>query len=777
MAAVSRFVGQRVKRREDPRLITGTATYVDDVRLPEMRSAVLLRSPHPHAIIKSIDLDAARKAPGVVCVLAGADVKGRIGSLPCVAPAEHVPFHSVLALDRVRHVGEAVAVVVARDQYQAQDAAELIEIDYEPLEAVVDPEKALEPGAPLLHEEFGSNVVTRMKLSSPAMDGAMRQADRVLRMRLVNQRLAPMPLEPRGVVAQFDPWQRHLTLWSSTQLPHVLRSRLAEMLKFGENRIRVIAPEVGGGFGCKLNVYAEEALVAYLAMLLGKPVKWIERRRENFAATTHGRDLITYLEVPVKNDGTVLGIKGRFVCDMGAYLQLFTPLIPGFAGLLMNGCYKIPALSFEQVYVFTNKMATDAYRGAGRPEASYIAERTMDMVAAELRLDPAEVRRKNFIPKEAFPWTTPAGLVYDSGDYAQALDKALAMIDYERLRIEQRQARKQGRYLGIGICCYVESGSIGPSSIMPPKFQGWESATVRIEPDCAVTVLTGISPHGQGQETTFAQLAADALGLDIDDIAVLHGDTAIVQYGSGTWGSRGTTVGGTALMMSLGKLQDKLKKLASIMFEAPPEQLVFVNRTIALESDYSRSIPLERVVSAAYDYKQPIGGIEPGLEMTSFFEPSGCTFPFGAHIAVVEVDPQTGAVKFLRYVAVDDFGNVISPLLVEGQVHGGIAQGIGQALYEEVVYDENGQLLTATLMDYAVPRAAMLPLYELAGTVTPTPLNPLGAKGAGEAGAIGAPPCVVNAVVDALHPFGIRHLDMPLKPEKIWRAIRAVKNA
>lgn len=777
MAGASKFVGQRVKRREDPRLITGTATYVDDIRLPEMRSAVLLRSPHAHAIIKSVDLTAARKAPGVVSVLAGADLKDRIGSLPCVASAEHIPFHPVLALDRVRHVGEAVAVVVAHDQYRALDAAELIEIDYEPLEAVTDPEKALEPGAPLLHEEFGSNVVTRMEMSSPSMDEAMRQADRVVRLRVVNQRLAPMPLEPRGVVAQFNPWQRHLTLWSATQIPHVLRSRLAEMLKLGENQIRVIAPEVGGGFGCKLNVYAEEALVAYLAMLLGEPVKWIERRRENFTATTHGRDLITYVEVPVKNDGTVLGIKGRFVCDMGAYLQLFTPLIPGFAGLLMNGCYKMPALNFEQVYVFTNKMATDAYRGAGRPEACYIAERAMDMVATELGLDPADIRRKNFIPKDAFPWTTPAGLVYDSGDYAQALEKALAMIDYQKLRVEQQQARKQGRYIGIGICCYVESGSIGPSSIMPPKFQGWESATVRIEPDCGVTVLTGISPHGQGQETTFAQLAADAFGLDIDDVVVLHGDTAMVQYGSGTWGSRGTTVGGMALMMSVGKLQDKLKKMASTMLEAPPDQLAFVNRTIALTSDISQSIPLAQVVTAAYDYKQPILGIEPGLEATSFFEPSGCTFPFGTHVAVVEVDPQTGTVRFLRYVAVDDCGNVISPLLVEGQLHGGIAQGIGQALYEEVVYDEGGQLLTATLMDYAVPKAGMLPHYELAGTVTPSPLNPLGVKGVGEAGTIGSTPCVVNAVLDALQPFGIRHLDMPLRPEKIWRAVQAAKNA
>ncbi len=579
---------------------------------------------------------------------------------------------------------------------------------------MVDPEKALEANAPILHEEFGSNLVTRAEVPNPQVDQAMREADRIVKFRIVNQRLAPIPMEPRGAVAQWNAGMKSLTLWSSTQIPHLLRSQLAEMLNLGENKVRVIAPEVGGGFGCKLNVYREEGLVSYLAMMLNRPVKWIERRRENFAATTHGRDQITYVEAAVKKDGTVTALKGRFVCDMGAYLQLLTPAIPGFSGLMMTGCYKIPALSFEQTMVFTNKMATDAYRGAGRPEAAYIAERTMDMVGAELGLDPAEVRRRNFIAKEAFPAATAGGLTYDSGDYPLALNKALEMIGYKKLRADQAEARKQGRYIGIGISSYVEICGLGPSSLLPPKLKGggWESATVRIEPDCKVTVLTGVSPHGQGQETTFAQIVADEFGIDIDDVNVVHGDTALVQYGIGTFGSRGTAVGGPALMMSVGKLQEKMRKIASTMMEVPPDRLAFSGRKVAMASDPAKSIPLQQVVDAAYGYKQPIPGVEPGLDATSFYEPSACTFPFGTHVCAVEVDPETGVVKFLRYVAVDDCGRIISPLLVEGQVHGGIAQGIAQALYEEVIYDENGQLITATLMDYAVPKAAMLPWYE-----------------------------------------------------------------
>ncbi|MGH7907857.1 MAG: xanthine dehydrogenase family protein molybdopterin-binding subunit [Candidatus Binataceae bacterium] len=776
---IPKFVGERIKRREDPRLISGAGIYVDDVRLPGMLTAIILRSPYAHAKINSIDAEAARKAPGVVAVLTGAGLKGKLGSLPCGAPAEHIPFHPVLAQDRVRFVGEGVVAAIADSSYHAQDALDLVEIDYDPLPVVIDPEKALEPGAPLIHEEFGNNVVTHAEVPSGKIESAFKDADRVIKFRLVNQRLAPVPMETRGTVAQWQTGYRQLTVWSSTQVPHLLRSYIAEALKLGENKVRVIAPEVGGGFGCKLNVYAEEVLTGYLAMTLNRPVKFIERRRDNLAATTHGRDQITYVEAAVKKDGELLGLKAKFICDMGAYLQLFTPLIPGFSGLMMTGCYKTPALAFEQNMVFTNKMATDAYRGAGRPEACYIAERTMDMIAFELGLDPVEVRRRNFIPKDSFPAATASGLVYDSGDYEGALDKALRIADYEKLRAEQAEAHKQGRYIGIGVSTYVEICGIGPSAMLPPTMKGggWESSTVRIEPDCKVTVLTGVSPHGQGQETSFAQMAADAFGIDIDDINVVHGDTAIVQYGIGTFGSRATTLGGTAMMMSIEKLQAKMKIIASTMMEVPPDQLVFQNRTVALKSDTSKSISLQRVVDGAYGYKQPIPGVEPGLDATSFYEPPACTFPFGTHIAVVEVDPKTGVVSFMRYVAVDDCGRIINPLLVEGQVHGGIAQGIAQALYEEVVYDENGQLLTATLMDYALPKADMLPRYELDNTVTPSPVNPLGIKGVGEAGTIGSVPCVVNAVLDALKPLGIKNLDMPLKPERLWRAIKDAKKA
>ncbi|MBF6569825.1 MAG: xanthine dehydrogenase family protein molybdopterin-binding subunit [Candidatus Binataceae bacterium] len=776
---VPKFVGSRVKRREDPRLISGNGTYVDDIKLPGMLAAVMLRSPYGHAKINSIDVEAAKKLPGVVAVLTGEDIRGKLPTLITAAPAQNVPYHPALAQDRVRFVGEAVAVAVAIDQYTAQDALDLIEVDYDPLPVITDPEKALEADAPVIHEQFGNNISTRAEVKSGEIDRAMREADRIIKFRLVNQRLAPVPMEPRGAVAQWNPGSEYLTLWSSTQGPHLLRSYLAEVLKLPEHRMRVIAPEVGGGFGCKLNVYAEEVMTAYLAMLLNKPVKWIERRRENLATTTHGRDLITYIEAPVKNDGTILGLKARFICDMGAYLQLLTPMVPGFAGMMMTGCYKVPAMAFEQLMVFTNKMAPDAYRGAGRPEACFIAERTMDMIALELNLDPAEIRRKNFIPKEAFPAQIASGLIYDSGDYEPALDLALKHIDYPKVRAEQAEGRKHGRYIGIGICSYVEICGIGPSPMLPPSMKGggWESATIRMEPDSKVTVLTGVSPHGQGQETSFAQLVADELGIGIDDVTVVHGDTAIVQYGTGTFGSRGTSVGGAALMMAVQKLQAKMKKIASTMMEVPPDQLTFNNGTIAMASDLTKSIPLQRVVDASYGHKHPIPGIEPGLNEAGFYEPTACTFPFGTHACVVEVDADTGVVKFLRYVAVDDCGRIINPLLVEGQVHGGIAQGIAQALYEEVIYDENGQLLTATLMDYAVPKAEMLPHYELDSTVTPSPINPLGVKGVGEAGTIGSTPCVVSGVLDALKPFGIKNLDMPLKPEKIWRAIQAARKA
>jgi carbon-monoxide dehydrogenase large subunit len=779
MPITPKMVGTRIKRREDPRLITGQATYTDDLQLPGMLYMSVLRSIYAHAKINSVDVSSAKALPGVVAVLTGADLAGQTGQIPCVAevPGMKLPDHPLLAVGKVRYVGEPVAVVIANSRYVARDAADLIEVDYDPLDAVVDPEKAAKNDSLPIHEAFGDNIAFRTEVANPAVDQALKEADTVVKLRIVQQRLIPMAMEPRATVAQWDRGNKQLTVWSATQIPHLLRTQIAEALRLPENRVRVIAPEVGGGFGAKLNVYREELLVPYLAMKLGKPVKWTQARREDFAATIHGRGQVQYIEAAVKKDGTVTALKAKLFLDLGAYFQFFTPMIPSFTGMLMHGAYKIPAISFEQIAVFTNKMATDAYRGAGRPEAAFIAERVMDAVAAELKLDPVDVRRKNFIPKEAFPYPTPAGLVYDSGNYEGALDKALQLADYAALRKEQEALRKQGRYLGIGVSSYIEICGLGPSVLLPPKLKagGWESCTVRVDPSGKVTVYTGVSPHGQGQETSFAQMVADDLGVDIDDVVVVHGDTAVVQYGVGTFGSRGMALGGTSLKMSLDKVKEKARKIASHLMEAPPESLDFGGGQVFLKSDPTKAIAFQRIVEAAYGFKAGVPNIEPGLEATSFYEPSNCLFPFGTHIAVVEVDAETGDIQFRRYVAVDDCGNIINPMLVEGQVHGGIAQGLAQALYEEVVYDENGQLLSGSLMDYAVPKAAMMPWMELENTVTPTPVNPLGVKGVGEAGTIGSTPAVVNAVIDALAPFGVKNIDMPLRPERIWRAIQEAK--
>lgn len=779
MPITPKMVGSRIKRREDPRLITGQATYTDDLQLPGMLYMSVLRSMYAHAKINSIDVSKAKALPGVVAVYTGADVAGQTGPVPCVAetPGMKLPHHPLLAEGKVRYVGEPIAVVVADSRYVARDATDLIEVDCDPLDAVVDPEKAVGADAALLYEDFGDNIAFRTEVPNPAVDQALKEADVVVKLRIVQQRVAPMAMEPRATVAQWDRGNKQLTVWSATQIPHLLRTQIAEALRLPENHVRVIAPEVGGGFGAKLNVYREELLVPYLSMKLGRPVKWTQARREDFAATIHGRGQVQYVEVAAKKDGTVTGMKAKMFLDLGAYFQFFTPMIPSFTGLLMHGAYKVPAISFEQIAVFTNKMATDAYRGAGRPEAAFMAERVMDAVAAELKLDPVEVRRKNFIPKDAFPYPTPAGLMYDSGNYEGALDKALHLVDYAALRKEQAELRKQGRYLGIGLSSYIEICGLGPSVLLPPKLKagGWESCTVRVDPSGKVTVLTGISPHGQGQETSFAQMVADDLGVNFEEVVVLHGDTALIQYGIGTFGSRGMALGGTSLKMSLDKVKAKARTIASHMMEAPPESLEFGDGKVFLKSDPTKFILFQQVVEAAYGFKAGVPNIEPGLEATSFYEPSNCLFPFGTHIAVVEVDPDTGDIQFRRYIAVDDCGNIINPMLVEGQVHGGIAQGVAQALYEEIVYDENGQLLSGSLMDYAVPRASMMPWMELDNTVTPSPVNPLGVKGVGEAGTIGSTPAVVNAVIDALAPFGVKQLDMPLRPEKVWRAIQEAK--
>jgi aerobic carbon-monoxide dehydrogenase large subunit len=796
--ATTKYVGQRVKRTEDPRLIKGLAHYVDDVRLPDTLHVCFVRSIYPHAHIKSIDVSAALEVSGVVAVYTGKDIAGKLGPVPCASalPDLKVPDFRPLAIDKVLFVGHPIAAVVATDRYVARDAADLVMVDYDDLPAVVDVEEAAKGGT-VIHEKFGDNIAYKMTSGEGDIDAALAAADRIVKQRILHTRLAPIAMEPRGVLARYFPGEEELTVWSSTQIPHLLRTQLALMIGMPENKLRVITPEVGGGFGSKLNVYGEEALLGWISIQLGKPVKWIETRRENFQATIHGRGQVGYVEIGCKNDGTITGLRYSVFADLGAYHQLLTPAIPTLTGLMLSGAYKIPAIQMNITACFTNKMATDAYRGAGRPEATYVVERAMDLVAAELGIDASEIRRRNFPSANEFPFHTATGLEYDSGDYEAALDKAQQIAGYANLRAEQKKARDEGRLIGIGVSTYVEICALGPSAAMPAG--GWESATVRIEPTGKVTVLTGASPHGQGQETSFAQIAADELGVDLNDVTVVHGDTAIVQYGIGTFGSRATAVGGTAVLVAIQKLKEKANKIAAHMLKCDASRLSFQGGCYSVdaaqaavagssdpvvpvaeapagalpepESEGKSSLTIQEIALAAHIAKDLPPDTEPGLSATYFFEPKNFTFPFGTHIAVVEVDRDTGDIKFLRYVAVDDCGKVINPLLVDGQLHGGIVQSIGQALFEEVVYDEQGQLVTGTLMDYALPRASHVPNFELDRTETPSPVNPLGVKGVGEAGTIGATPAIVGAVVDALSPFGVKHLDMPIKPEAIWKII------
>jgi carbon-monoxide dehydrogenase large subunit len=795
-----KYVGQRVKRTEDPRLIKGLGHYVDDIKLPETLHVAFVRSMYAHARLGDVDVSEAVSAPGVVAVYTGRDASALIGPVPCAGalPDLKVPDHRVLATDKVYFVGHPIAAVVATNAYAARDAVDLIMVDYEELPPVVDVEKAAE-GGPVIHEKFGDNIAYKLTAGEGDIEAALAGADGVIKQRIVNQRLAPVAMEPRGVLARYLPGEEELTVWSSTQIPHLLRTQLALMIGIPENKLRVITPEVGGGFGSKLNVYAEEALLGWISMQLGKPAKWIETRRENMQATIHGRGQVGYIEIGYKQDGTLTGLRYNVFADLGSYHQLLTPAIPTLTGLMLSGCYKIPAIQINVTGVFTNKVATDAYRGAGRPEATYVVERAVDLVARELGMDVVEVRRRNFPTPEEFPFHTATGLFYDSGNYEGALKKALEMCDYAKLREEQQRAREEGRIFGIGVSTYVEICALGPSQAMPAG--GWESATVRIEPTGKVTILTGASPHGQGQETSFAQIAADELGVDIKDVTVIHGDTSIVQYGIGTFGSRATAVGGTAVFIAIQKLKEKAHKIASHLLQADAANVAYGESGYSLQKAQAASggevpepdlpvgqapaaalpepatdgknISIQDIALAAHIAKDLPPDMEPGLSATYFFEPKNFTFPFGTHIAVVEIDRETGDINFRRYVAVDDCGKVINPMLVDGQIHGGIVQALGQAIYEEVVYDEQGQLVTGTLMDYAIPKAAMLPRFELARTETPTDVNPLGVKGVGEAGTIGATPAIVNAVVDALAPFGVRHLDMPLKPEMLWKIINA----
>ena len=770
-------VGERIKRREDPRLIQGLATYTDDLKLHGMLHVAFVRSDYANGTIRRVDSSAARAMPGVVVVFSYDDLRGDVGRAPCTAimPGMNDLERPLLADRSVHFVGEPIAAVVAQDRYQAADAARAIEIEIDPRPAAVDLERALDDDAPLAHPELGSNLCYRLPVQEdPRVDELFAAAAGRVALRIGNQRVAPVPMEGRAVLAHWEEGPQKLTVWTSSQTPHGDKHQIAQCLGLPELQIRVIVPEVGGGFGQKIPTYAEDCLLAWISRALRRPVKWAETRTENLANSSHGRAQINTVEAAYATDGTLLALRGVTRADIGAYPSMLGPAIATFTHLLAPGPYAIQAVSWQIEAVYTNTTPTEAYRGAGRPEAAYSIERIIDTVAAELGQDRVELRRRNLIPAGSFPYTSATGAVYDSGDYAATLDRALERFDYREALAAQRSAREAGRWVGIGVATFTEICGLGPSGGQTPaNRQGlWESAEVRVEPTGEVLVMTGVSPHGQGQETAFAQLTADALGVDLERIRVRHGDTDLVVAGVGTFGSRGVAVGGAALHMALDKVVSKARRIAAHLLDTTEEQIGFQDGVFSPRHG-GRSMSFADVAMAAHVWNVPVPGCEPGLEAVARFEPGGTTFPFGVHLCQVCVDAETGELEIERFVSVDDVGHVINPLLADGQRLGGIVQGLGQALCEEFRYDESGQPLTGTLMDYAMPRAHMFPRIELDNTVTPSPLNPLGAKGIGELGTIGATPCLVSAVLDALAPLGVRELEMPLRPERIWRAIRA----
>jgi carbon-monoxide dehydrogenase large subunit len=777
-AVAETHVGQALRRKEDPRLITGQGRYVEDISLPGTLWAALVRSPEAHARIVSIDAEAARARPGVHAVFTGEDLTDLGGPLPMawVPPGIEVnnPEHWPLARGTVNHVGDPVAVVLGDDRYAVVDAAEDVVVQYDSLPVITDPEKALE-GPPFVHEELGTNRVHEWSLSGGDLDAGFAEADVIVERRVVNHRIAGAPIEPRGVLADYRAGE--LTLWSATQVPHFVRLFLALLLQISEEKVRVIAPEVGGGFGAKLQVYGEEVLCAWCSRKLGRPVKWIETRTENMAVTHQGRDQIAHVRMGATREGKITAFHVKILADFGAYNMLLTPLIPSLGAFVMSGCYAIPAVQTDIVGVFTNKCPTDAIRGAGRPEATHMIEVTLDQVAAELGIDPVEIRRRNFIPADSFPHAVATGVVYDSGDYDKTLDRLLELIDVEGFRREQEELRAQGIHRGIGFSTYTEICGLAPSRVTGPggvgvQAGGWESAMVRVNNTGAVTVYTGSSGHGQGHETVFAQIVADRLGVDPQNVEVLHGDTAKGPEGRNTYGSRSLAVGGEAMAKCANKVAEKAKAIVAHQLEAAVEDIELQGDTFAVRGSPDKGMTLAEVAGAAYLNLVP-DGMEPGLEETTFHDPENFVFPFGAHACVVEVDAETGKVSVIRYVAVDDCGNPINPLLIEGQVHGGIVHAIGQALYERIHYDEDGQLVTGTFVDYALPTAAELPSFETDRTVTPSPVNSLGAKGVGEAGTIAASAAVTNAVIDALRPLGVTYINMPLTPMRVWEAIES----
>jgi carbon-monoxide dehydrogenase large subunit len=772
--------GSGIKRREDPRFLTGRGTYVDDIKLTGLCHASILRSPHAHAVIRSIDVAAAKQSPGVVAVFTGKDLVDKVGTVPCAWAVPNcelkLPAHPLLAHEKVRHVGDGVAMVVATSREAARDAIELIEVDYAPLPAVVNPEDATKPNAPQLHADVPNNVAFKWVVSGGDAEAAFHSAEVKISQRIVQQRLLPTAMEPRAAVASWNRGTGHLTLWATSQNPHIHRFLCSLMLKLPEHHIRVISPDVGGGFGSKIPAYADEALVAYAAMTLDRPVKWTEDRSENYKTTIHGRDHIEHVELCGTRDGRITGLRARVYAGLGAYASTAGPGIPTILhGLMYSGAYTIPNIHGTVFGVYTTTTPVDAYRGAGRPEATYLIERLVDLYAREIGMDPVDVRRKNLIPKDKFPYTVATGITYDSGDYEPALDTALAALDYKGFRAEQAKAREQGRYLGVGVVCYTEICGLGPSQVAGAVGFGgglYESAIVRVYPTGVVRVYIGARPHGQGEETTFAQIVAHEFGVPVENVEIVAGDTESTPQGWGTYGSRTTAVSGSAVKLAAVKVKEKAKKLAAHLLEASEDDLEWTDGKYAVKGspDQAKSFA-ELALMANVAWNLP-AGMDPALEASAFFDPTNFVFPFGTHLCTVEVDPETGAVTILRYIAVDDCGPRINPMIVEGQVHGGVIQGIGEALQEIAVYDDQGQLLTGTMMDYAVPKASQMPRIEVHAQETPSPVNPLGVKGIGEAGTIASAACVINAVCDALSPLGIKHIDKPVTPARVWAAIQ-----
>jgi carbon-monoxide dehydrogenase large subunit len=775
--------GTRMRRREDPALLTGEARFTDDLAIPGALHMAVVRSPYAHARITSVDVQAALAVPGVVAAYSGADLADAWAApMPCAwAVTEDMknPHHRPLAIDKACYVGDGVAVVLAENPSAARDGADAVDVAYEPLDAVIDLEAA-RSDATVIHDELGTNVAYRweLHLDDDAVEKAFAEAAHVVKERFVQQRLIPMAMEPRACAAVPQPFGGDITLYSATQIPHILKVMTAITLGLPEQQIRVIAPSVGGGFGSKLNVYADELLVVALAKKLNRPVRFVEDRTENAQSTIHGRGQIQDIELAADADGKLTAVRVDLLADMGSYLQLVTPGIPLLGAFLYCGVYDVPAHVFGCTGVFTTTTPTDAYRGAGRPEATFAIERAMDALAAKVGVDPAEIRRRNYIRAEQFPYTAVTGLTYDSGNYEGAAARALELADYDGVRAEQARRREAGdkKHLGVGISSYFEMCGLAPSRVLASlnySAGGWESATVRVLPTAKVQVVTGSTPHGQGHETCWSMIVADKLGIDPADVDVLHSDTAISPLGMDTYGSRSLAVGGVAIDMACDRVIDKARTIAAHQLEAAEADLEYSGGQFTVRGSPDKAMPLAAIAFEAFTAHDLPDGLEPNLEAQVTYDPPNFSWPFGTHVCVVEVDEETGRIDVLKYVAVDDCGNQVNPLIVEGQVHGGVIQGLAQALFEGVVYDDDGNLVTSTLADYMVPAASDVPPLVLDHTVTPSPTNPLGVKGIGEAGTIGSTPAVVNAVVDALRPLGVTNVPMPMSPMHVWEAIRS----